>query len=95
MALILLAPPAWKRLARHFPRHLEMDRDEGEEGLAPKKWQEFFNRGRRTRDHQPAAAHRMKARANAMKMPLARPSGASAKARRPIYGPIPKAGTCD
>lgn len=46
--------------------------DRDNDALYPKLWQEMFMRGRRTRDGRPAAAHRLEAKVQAGKLPLAR-----------------------
>ncbi len=73
------------------PRGFDMDRDEdGEKEVHPRVLQEWFNRGRKSPDGRPSAAHRMEAKRRASALPLARPGNQALQSRlRPGFG-IPR-----
>ena len=74
-------------------RHRPDDRDE-DRGNGRKIWQEMFMRGRQTRDGRPAAAHRLEAKAQALRLPPAGPGGPFSSLLEPLSGA--KVGpTCD
>ena len=100
LAFALAMPMVWS--AAHWKEHGER-REKGEregkggdqDALYPRLWQQFFLRGRQTRDGRPASAHRLEAKIHASRMPLVRPGANSlAFGIKPLPG-VPLLGGCD
>ena len=95
--LVLGVPAAGWVLGHWFNRLPFADHDEDEQQSVLKRDQ-WFNRGRKSPDQNPAAWHRLQALLQAKNIPLARPaSGPAPSGLRPKAGPLapPPSGSCD
>ena len=57
-----------------------------DKGNGRRLWQEMFMRGRQTRDGRPAAAHRLEAKAQSLRLPLALPGSPFNSLFKPLSG---------
>lgn len=97
LSAFVWVPALWNQL---FSREINLREGEREEGQGgdqeayPRLWQKMFNQGRQTQDNRPAAAHRLEAKIQARRLPLARPGGIAQSLFRPLSLP-PLGPSCD
>lgn len=85
----------WKNSSERRERHEREGKGEDKDALYPRLWQQMFMRGRQTKDGRPAAAHRLEAKTQALRLPLIRPAGPRTLSLKPLSGPAPLGSSCD